>query len=485
MLAAQAEAAGCEARPLRGHAGRSRARSPPRSARPPRRRDLVIVIAGSSAGRDDYTAAVVAEAAGTLAVHGVAVRPGHPVVLGAVPARRPGDTRTRRPGYPVSAALTFDIFAAPLLAAARGRAAAASARRTGPAGPQARLDHGHGRLGPGAARARRRRARGHAAARAAPACSPRSCAPTACSSCPAGLEGHHAGEQVVGASCCAASARSSARSSRSARTTSCSTSPPPRCARPTRGSRWRRRTSARSAGWSRCATGCATWPARICSTRRPASTRCRTSTGCCAGRDVAVVRLVHRDQGLIVAPGNPLGIDGHRRPDRARPALRQPPARRRHPVLLDHELGAARRRPGRDRRLRARGAHPPRGRRGGRGGPRRLRPRHARRGARVRPRLRAGGAASPTTSSSRPALEDLELAPLWTLLESDDFRARGRGARRLRHRRDGAADPLTRVLSAGSVHAAVAVAARWPTLGRPPRTARPAARARAPVRRPR
>ena len=43
----------------------------------------MIVIAGSSAGRDDHTAAVVAEV-GTLAVHGVAVRPGHPVVLGVV-----------------------------------------------------------------------------------------------------------------------------------------------------------------------------------------------------------------------------------------------------------------------------------------------------------------------------------------------------------------------------------------------------------------
>jgi molybdopterin molybdotransferase/putative molybdopterin biosynthesis protein len=77
--------------------------------------DLVIVIAGSSAGRDDYTAEVVAEA-GTLAVHGVAVRPGHPVVLGVVAAT----PILGAPGYPVSAALTFDIFAAPLLAQLEG-----------------------------------------------------------------------------------------------------------------------------------------------------------------------------------------------------------------------------------------------------------------------------------------------------------------------------------------------------------------------------
>jgi len=77
--------------------------------------DLVIVVAGSSAGRDDYTARIVAEL-GSLAVHGVAVRPGHPVVLGAVDAT----PVLGAPGYPVSAALTFDIFAAPLLASLEG-----------------------------------------------------------------------------------------------------------------------------------------------------------------------------------------------------------------------------------------------------------------------------------------------------------------------------------------------------------------------------
>ena len=77
--------------------------------------DLVLVVAGSSAGRDDYTARVVA-GVGRLAVHGVAVRPGHPVVLGVVD-RTPV---IGVPGLPVSAALTFDIFAAPLLASLEG-----------------------------------------------------------------------------------------------------------------------------------------------------------------------------------------------------------------------------------------------------------------------------------------------------------------------------------------------------------------------------
>ena len=82
MLAAQAEAAGCEA-----HRFEVAPDVPDEIAAAVRaaaaRSDLVVVIAGSSAGRDDHTAAVVAEV-GTLAVHGVAVRPGHPVVLGVV-----------------------------------------------------------------------------------------------------------------------------------------------------------------------------------------------------------------------------------------------------------------------------------------------------------------------------------------------------------------------------------------------------------------
>jgi putative molybdopterin biosynthesis protein len=55
--------------------------------------------------------------------------------------------------------------------------------------------------------------------------------------------------------------------------------------------------------------------------------------------DVSVVRLAHRDQGLIVAPGNPLGLTGIG--DLPRPGLRyinrQRGAGTR--VLLDHELG--------------------------------------------------------------------------------------------------------------------------------------------------
>lgn len=72
--------------------------------------DLVAVNAGSSAGSEDYTASIVAEL-GQLCVHGIAIRPGHPVILGE--AR--GKALMGVPGYPVSAAMTFDLLALPLL----------------------------------------------------------------------------------------------------------------------------------------------------------------------------------------------------------------------------------------------------------------------------------------------------------------------------------------------------------------------------------
>jgi len=98
--------------------------------------DLVLVNAGSSAGTEDYTAAVVADL-GELLVHGVAVRPGHPVILGMIGNWGIGELGNSGfpnsqipqslipvigvPGYPVSAALTGEIFVEPLLARWLGR----------------------------------------------------------------------------------------------------------------------------------------------------------------------------------------------------------------------------------------------------------------------------------------------------------------------------------------------------------------------------
>ncbi len=84
--------------------------------------DLILLNAGSSAGSEDFSARVVEEL-GELLVHGVAVRPGHPVILGMV--RRVADgvvvPLIGVPGYPVSAALTGEIFVEPLLARWLGR----------------------------------------------------------------------------------------------------------------------------------------------------------------------------------------------------------------------------------------------------------------------------------------------------------------------------------------------------------------------------
>jgi len=83
--------------------------------------DLILLNAGSSAGSEDYTAHVV-QALGWLLVHGVAVRPGHPVVFGMIENNKATDDNhpvipiIGVPGYPVSAALTGEIFIEPVLA---------------------------------------------------------------------------------------------------------------------------------------------------------------------------------------------------------------------------------------------------------------------------------------------------------------------------------------------------------------------------------
>ena len=96
--------------------------------------DLILLNAGSSAGAEDFSARVV-EKLGTLLVHGVAVRPGHPVIMGFVnrelmageaPDSQPSTPNSQVPiigvpGYPVSAALTVEIFVEPLLARWLGR----------------------------------------------------------------------------------------------------------------------------------------------------------------------------------------------------------------------------------------------------------------------------------------------------------------------------------------------------------------------------
>jgi len=82
--------------------------------------DLVLLNAGSSAGSEDFSARVV-ETLGELLVHGIAVRPGHPVILGMVNSGEGRVPIIGVPGYPVSAALTGEIFVERMLARWLGR----------------------------------------------------------------------------------------------------------------------------------------------------------------------------------------------------------------------------------------------------------------------------------------------------------------------------------------------------------------------------
>jgi putative molybdopterin biosynthesis protein len=84
--------------------------------------DLILLGAGSSAGAEDFSAKVV-EKLGTLLVHGVAVRPGHPVILGLLNIGERPIPIIGVPGYPVSSAMTGEIFVEPLLATWLGRQA--------------------------------------------------------------------------------------------------------------------------------------------------------------------------------------------------------------------------------------------------------------------------------------------------------------------------------------------------------------------------
>jgi putative molybdopterin biosynthesis protein len=296
--------------------------------------DLMIVIAGSSAGRDDYTAALV-DRLGTLAVHGVAVRPGHPVVLGAIDST----PVIGAPGYPVSASLTFEIFAAPLLACLEGavqtprpRARARLARKL--VSTIGSDDWVRVRLG-----------RVHGGLVASPL--PRGAGvltslvrADGLLVVPAEIEGHHAGEQVnvsllrevdeiertivaIGSHDPVLDLAASELRAADPRVTLAS-------------------TNVGSLG------GLIALRDGLC--HLAGSHLLEPETGeyttpyvkrTLGEREIAIVRLVHREQGLIVAPGNPLAITGIG--DLIRPRLRYVNRQRGAGtrVLLDYELATA------------------------------------------------------------------------------------------------------------------------------------------------
>ena len=72
--------------------------------------DAVLLCAGTSAGRDDDTAAII-RALGEVCFHGVAIRPGKPAVLGRVGAKPVVGV----PGYPVSGIVALMELVCPVI----------------------------------------------------------------------------------------------------------------------------------------------------------------------------------------------------------------------------------------------------------------------------------------------------------------------------------------------------------------------------------
>jgi molybdopterin molybdotransferase len=81
--------------------------------------DVVIVSGGSSVGLEDLAPMLVA-AHGTLAIHGIAMRPSSPTGMGTVGSR----LVFLLPGNPVSALCAYDFFAGRALRVLGGRPAA-------------------------------------------------------------------------------------------------------------------------------------------------------------------------------------------------------------------------------------------------------------------------------------------------------------------------------------------------------------------------
>ena len=83
--------------------------------------DVVLLNAGSSAGRDDYSAKAIAQA-GQVLYHGIAMKPGKPAILGC----RGNKPILGVPGYPVSGIIVIEELLRPIIDICMGRGKAAS-----------------------------------------------------------------------------------------------------------------------------------------------------------------------------------------------------------------------------------------------------------------------------------------------------------------------------------------------------------------------
>lgn len=91
--------------------------------------DLLLITGGVSAGKFDLVEPALARAGATFHFTGVRIQPGKPLVFAERPVESKKTVRKRRrmqccfglPGNPVSSAVTFLLFGAPVLAAIAGR----------------------------------------------------------------------------------------------------------------------------------------------------------------------------------------------------------------------------------------------------------------------------------------------------------------------------------------------------------------------------
>ncbi len=74
--------------------------------------DMLIISAGSSKGTRDYTASIIEEL-GEVFIHGVAIKPARPVIIGAIEGKPVIGT----PGYPLAAYTIIREFITPMMGA--------------------------------------------------------------------------------------------------------------------------------------------------------------------------------------------------------------------------------------------------------------------------------------------------------------------------------------------------------------------------------
>ena len=86
-----------------------------------RKSDLILITGGVSAGKFDLVEPALLRAGAHFHFTGVRIQPGKPTVFGEFPGARGAKCFFGLPGNPVSSAVTFLLFAAPVIAALAGR----------------------------------------------------------------------------------------------------------------------------------------------------------------------------------------------------------------------------------------------------------------------------------------------------------------------------------------------------------------------------